>query len=97
MVRGAKLNNSSSNRRHPALMTQIRTCLALLAISHFINNSLQRGGGQVFSHNRFSVYSSLTKTAEAVEALSGAVNTQLSRVLTRGLVGAIHIPQFRNT
>jgi len=36
MVRGAKLNNSSSNRRHPALMTQIRTCLALLAISHFM-------------------------------------------------------------
>jgi len=36
-------------------------------------------GDQVWSHNRFSVYSSLAKTAEAVEALSGAVNTQLKQ------------------
>jgi len=78
-------------------MTQIRTCLALLAISISLTTRFSEVGGQVFSHNRFSVYSSLTKTAEAVEALSGAVNTQLSRVLTRGLVGAIRIPQFRNT
>ena len=39
-----------------------------------------------------AVYSSLTKTAEAVEALSGAVNTQLKRELMRGLVEAKHIP-----
>jgi len=76
MVRGAKLNNSSSNRPHPALITQIRTCLALLAISRFIKNSLQRGGCQVWPTTALAVYFSLTKTAKAVEALSGAVNTQ---------------------
>jgi len=70
MVRGAKLNNSSSNRRHPALITQIRPCLALLAISHFINNSLQRG--RVVKSDpttALAVYSSLTKPWS-----SGAVN-----------------------
>src|SRR4029077_9703928 len=72
MLRRAKLNNSSSNRRHRAPVTQIRTCLALLAISHFIDSSLQRGGWP-------SLVPSLTKTAEVVEALSGAVNTQLKQ------------------
>jgi hypothetical protein len=54
MVRGAKLNNSSSNRRYPALITQIRTCLALLAISISLTPRFSEVGGQVWSHNRFS-------------------------------------------
>jgi hypothetical protein len=53
MVRGAKLNNSSSNRRYPALW-------------------VAKSGPTI----GLAVYSSLTKTAEA---LSGAVNTQLKQ------------------
>ena len=34
-----------------------------------------------------AVYSSLTKTAEAVEALSGAVNTQLKQGVNERFVG----------
>jgi len=36
-------------------------------------------GGQVWSHNRFSGLLFTDKTADAIEALSGPVNTQLKQ------------------